>query len=410
MKSLPKHKNFIRNVEELENPLKKDQSEISRLKSENFQLRHIIDNLPASIYWKNKKGVYLGFNKSGAESAHRFNFPYEEKDVLGKTDHDLFPKEMADIFRENDVEVIETGKEVTREETAMLPSGEKAIQLSTKKPLYNENGEVVGIIGSTVDISHLKEIEFDLREAKEKAEEANRLKMDFIHNMEHDIRTPFNGIFGLASILWRREENQEKKEQLEHIVKSSKELLEYCNTILDFSKVEFGNFPIVAKNFNLVDVIRKIIDMEMVAAKQKEINLTYNIENIPNFVIGDEYRLMRILINLLSNAIKFTLKGFVKLSVSGYKKGDKKIIIKFVVGDSGIGISEEKQRFIGERFTRFSASNKGHYKGLGLGISAVKQFMNDLHGELELESEIDKGSKFTCIIPFKLPLLGDSVK
>jgi PAS domain S-box-containing protein len=403
-----KHPYYSYEIEDLIRLVKKYQAEIICLKSQNFQLRHIIDNLPATIYWKNKQGAYLGFNKAGAESLRKFNLPYEEKNVLGKTDYEVFPTEMANIFRKNDLEIMQKNSEITREEAALLPSGEKVTQLSTKKPLYNEKGEIIGVIGSTIDISQLKKIEFELRKSKEELEEANRLKMDFIHNMEHDIRTPFNGIFGLASILWRREEDQEKKAQLAHIVTSSQELLGYCNTILDFSKIELGRFPIASKKFNFLKLIEKLINIETAAAIQKEIDLSCDIKNVPKYLIGDEYRIMRILINLLSNAVKFTSEGFVKLSITGHKKTHKKIIIKFIIEDSGIGISEEKQRFVGEKFIRFSNSNKGQYKGLGLGLSAVKQFINDLQAELELESEINKGSKFTCIIPFKLPLLGDA--
>ena len=203
-----------------------------------------------------------------------------------------------------------------------------------------------------------------------------------------------------------KKKNKEKKTALFHIVNTAKQLLDYCNAILDFSKSQSGNFPVVDKNFDVHELINKVISMETAAATAKNLKLSSAIKNIPRFIIGDEYRLSRILLNLISNAVKFTPEGYVKLKVKGYKKKSKMIILEFVVEDSGIGIPKDKQEFIGEAFVRISPSNKGKYKGLGLGIPVIKKFIYELGGELELESEINKGSKFTCIIPFKLPLLG----
>ena len=153
------------------------------------------------------------------------------------------------------------------------------------------------------------------------------------------------------------------------------------------------------------DLVQNVINMEIAAATAKNIKLSSSIKNVPRFIIGDDYRLTRILLNLVSNAVKFTPEGHVKLKVTGHEQKAKMIILEFVVEDSGIGIPKEKQEFIGEAFVRFSPSNKGKYKGLGLGIPVIKKFIYELGGELELESEVNKGSKFTCIIPFKLPFL-----
>jgi len=388
--------------------IKELESIVEQLKRELFQLQSVIDNLPASIYWKSREGAYLGFNKAGGESARKLNLPHTKREIIGKTDHEVFPKEMADVFRKNDLEVIQKGEESVYEEISVSPDGTKAVQLSTKKPLYDEDGNIIGVIGSTVDISYLKKIEAELREAKDKAEEANRLKMDFIHNMEHDIRTPFNGIYGMTDILWRHEKDEGKKEHLSYVLNASKELLDYCNSILDFSKIELGGLPLIDKKLSVKNLANKIIDMEMPAAKHKNIELTMSLKDVPSYVIGDEYRLMRILLNLTGNAIKFTGSGYVKLKISGHKIENRKIILKFEVEDSGIGIAEEKQKLISEKFTRLSPSNQGYYKGLGLGLPVVKQFVHDLDGELELNSKVNKGSKFTCVIPFKLPLLDDA--
>lgn len=385
---------------------------IKKLKSENFQLRNIIEDLPGNIYWKNKEGVYQGRNKTSAESLRHMNLIWKLDDIIGKTDYELFPKEMADKFREHDNEVIENGKELIREEITITPSGEKIIQLSTKRPLYNEKGSIVGIVGNTVDITYLKQIEAELRKSKERAEQANIIKSEFIRNMEHDIRTPLSGIWGIVNQLSQRETEQFKKELLEDVTNCAKELLDYCNGILDFSKIESGTLALLEKKFDIRALVESVIHIERPAAKLKQLELSLEYDNnLPNILLGDPYRLQRILINLVSNAIKFTKQGFVKLGVKLIKISEPRtVIVRFIIQDSGIGIPAEKQDFIYETFSRLNPSNKGHYKGIGLGLRIVKQFMKEMGGEIELISDPGKGTSFICTLPFKLPLVNDLVR
>ena len=130
--------------------------EVEKLKSAVFQLKNIIDNLPGDIYWKDINGVWSGVNVTGAKTLIKMRLINNHDEVIGKTDHELFNKETADLFRKHDMDVMQTGTELTKEETNILPSGEKIIQLSTKKPLRDEHGNICGIIGNTIDITHLK--------------------------------------------------------------------------------------------------------------------------------------------------------------------------------------------------------------------------------------------------------------
>lgn len=388
---------------------------IKKLKAENFQLRTIIEDLPGSIYWKNKEGVYKGRNRTSAESLRNMNFVWKLEDIIGKTDYDLFAKEMADGFRAHDREVMEARKESTREEVAILPSGEKVIQLSTKRPLYDEKGSVVGVVGNTVDITYLKKIEADLREAKKIAENANmanQAKTEFIKNMEHDIRTPLSGIWGIVNQLYQRENDTFKKELLYDVTSCANELLGYCNGILDFSKIELGAFSKLEKKFNIKKLVEEVVAIETPPAKVKQLTLTLEFKNdMPDILLGDEYRLKRILINLVSNAVKFTQQGYVKIIVSlAEKTSNNSVVFRFIVQDSGIGIPEEKHDFIYEKFARLSPSNKGMYKGIGLGLRIVKQFTEEMDGEIDLKSELGKGSTFICTLPFKLPLISQDIK
>lgn len=377
-------------------------------KNQLFQLHSVLDNLPGSIYWKDRDGVYLGRNLYAAEKMKAIKLEHHavQSAVLGKTDYDFFDKDIADQYRAHDLEILNTRKPLTREETVTLPNGEVLVQLSLKRPLYDPNGKVVGIVGNTVDITHLKQ---DLRFAKEKAEKADKMKLEFIYNVEHDIRTPFCGIWMLAQILAESELDPERKESLDMIAECGKELLDYCNGILDFSKLELGELPVMEKKFNLEALLDKIEKIQKPALKNKALEFKMDYDaHIPKYLIGDEYRLSRIMINLVSNAIKFTEKGRVTLKIALGKvdQTQNKAIINLRVEDTGIGIPPEHQDVIYEKFSRLTRSNTGKYKGLGLGLCAVKKFISELAGELELESEVGKGSCFTCIIPFKLPLLG----
>lgn len=371
---------------------------------EIYRLKNVLENLPGSIYWKDQHGVYLGVNCFSTEKMRSINLSWQ--DIVGKTDYDLFPKEVADAYRQNDLEIMTTGYESSLEETVTLPTGENLIQLSSKRPLRDEQGNIVGIIGNTVDITHLKKVEAELREAKEKAEVANQLKTAFIRDMEHDIRTPFSGIYSITKYLYEQETELTKKEFLGHLARAAKELLDYCNAILDFSRIESGILPLIEKKFDLHKLLDSVMAIEKPAAQFKKLELLFErSSDLPQIVLGDQYRLHRILINLLSNSIKFTKKGFIKLMVKLQKLDNKQAVISFIIEDTGIGIPPHQQDAIFEKFTRVIPANKNLYKGNGLGLKAVKQFIEELEGEIELTSELDKGSIFICTLPFKLPLI-----
>lgn len=365
-------------------------------------LNQIVNCTPGSLYWKDKAGRYLGCNlfmvqTSGLNSLN---------DVIGKTDVELW-SESAGKIRKNDLYVIKSGKTVFFDEEVRIPSGEMLYFTGVKMPLKNEQNEIVGVIGNSLDITKLKKTEEELRLAKEEAEAANQLKMEFIRNMHHDIRTPFSGIVGLTDSLLFKETDSEKREVLGYILNSGKELLSFCNNILDFSKAEMGVLPVLSKSFNLPNLLDRIVLMETPAVQLKNLKLTVNYDrNAPKIIIGDSYRLERILINLVSNAIKFTEKGYIKVSVHLEKTENKnrRFVFKFMIEDTGIGIPNDKKDLIYERFSKVNPSNQGVYRGQGLGLRIVKQFLDEMDGDIHLKSKANKGSTFTLLLPFKKPL------
>jgi two-component system aerobic respiration control sensor histidine kinase ArcB len=385
---------------------RKKAEEKIRLEKEKVELTlaSIIENLPGHVYWKNKDSVYQGCNLAQAKSAG-FSDP---KEMIGKTDYEMPWYHEADILRESDLAVINNKETLTREEASQLANSDKvSIFLSKKAPLYNKNGEVIGVLGVSFDISDRKKIEQDLSQAQMAAEIANQAKSEFLRNMEHQLRTPFSGIYSIVQMLAEVENEPEKKELLELTYGSAKEFLDLLNDIIDFSRYQTEYTAVLAKKFDLKKLIEKTVTMQQAAAISKKLKLSAEYDtDLPAVFIGDPYRLRRILLNLLSNAIRFTTKGHVSVHIKlGKIIDDKNLILQLIVIDTGIGISLEKQSLIYEKFYRIHPANQNKYSGAGLGLHIVKQLMTDLEGEIELSSTPGKGTTFVCTIPFKRPLL-----
>lgn len=224
------------------------------------------------------------------------------------------------------------------------------------KPITDKNLAANCSVKNSANLTYLHLLENKLQEALEKAEQADLIKTEFVQNIQHSIRTPFNGIWSLVNILHEQETDPQKKEYLGNISECAKELLDYCNNILEFSKVSLGFIPIVSRKFSLNDLVGKVITKVTPEAKSKGLELIVDVpKDTPDLVIGDEYRLHEILMHLMNNAVKFTAKGSVSLTVKAvHKEENRRVIIQFIVQDTGIGISEEKQQYIYEQFTRLT--------------------------------------------------------
>jgi two-component system aerobic respiration control sensor histidine kinase ArcB len=379
-------------------------TDITDLKKTEFlssiYFQNILDVLPENFYWTNRDGIILGCNNNQAKF---FGFQSSEN-AIGKSIYGMKSHEnSAETMKKNHLKVMRTRVPIKVEETCLV-DGHTRTFLSYKNPLINNKKQVMGVFGVTVDITEQKELENALRVAKEKAEEISRMKSEFIHNMEHDIRTPFAGIYGMSLALAMQETQEEKKEALTMIANSSKELLEYASHILAFAQVEEEFNQVLSKKFSLHKLVQSVTSMELPPAKNKGLELSYEIaNNIPETLIGDPDRVKGILINLISNAIKFTEKGSVFINIELVKKTKNNIILAFEVKDTGIGIPKEKQKSIYEKFFRINPTNQGIYKGFGLGLKIVKKFIEELNGEIDLESTPGEGTTFTFALSFDLP-------
>ncbi len=267
----------------------------------------------------------------------------------------------------------------------------------------NYGKDEIGILtdGFNKMIAQIEKQNNELKSAKAKSDEALIAKERFLANITHELRTPLNSIIGLSSLIEDSQLNNEQREFLKNIRISSDHLLAIINDLLEFSKIGSGKFKFEKAEFSIrrtLDRIERSMEFEL---KNRQLDFRIHIDpEIPNLLIGDEFRLNQILINLIGNAIKFTPKGSIKTSLIKLSEDENKYTIEFRVEDTGIGISKDKQEIIFESFTQESSSTNRKYGGTGLGLTITKQLVEMQGGKISVESEKDKGSCFIFVLPF----------
>ncbi len=236
----------------------------------------------------------------------------------------------------------------------------------------------------------------ELEDAIEKSEQASQAKGQFLANMSHEIRTPMNAIVGMAELLSKTSLDKIQSGYCRHINDACQLLLSIINNVLDISKIESGHMELAPTQGNFHTAVRQVYAMLHVMAEKKNLAYSLNIaDDVPEHFYFDDARLKQVLINLIGNAIKFTQQGFVKVSVS-YKgqSGDKGVIL-LSVADSGIGIEDEKQALVFERFSQVDSSLNKSFGGTGLGLSIIAELVDLMGGSIDLESKLNQGSVFT---------------
>ncbi|SNR63725.1 PAS domain S-box protein [Lutibacter flavus] len=351
-------------------------------------LRKVLDNIPIRVFWKDKESRFLGCNKCFYEA---LSFK-SDKEVIGKTDYDLNSKKVADITRNDELEIMNTGIPKLKFRETFIDDGEQLIFSSNKLPFVNQNNEIIGIIGTSNDITERVKSNEKLKNATDEAIAANLSKSTFLSNMSHEIRTPMNAILGYSQLL-QEDDNLTKvqQENLKTINKSGEHLLALINDILDMSKIEAGRISLKLSDFNFTEVLKEVEQLFRIKATQNKIDLSFNIEkDVPKVIKADESKIKQVIINLVGNAIKFTKQGFVQVSVSKISNG----ILQVNVKDSGQGILKEEQETI---FKPFEQAQNGDrvIGGTGLGLAISKKFSNLMNGDVVLESELGKGSTFS---------------
>lgn len=372
----------------------------------------IIGCMPGNVYWLDKHGVATGCNKNvldmfGLKSIDDFKgLSFEAMGKLGQ-----WPERAIQAFKADTMEVISTGHpKLNIEEPPIQHIDGRTIHFLTHRvPLFNKKHDVVGMVGISIDITERKLLEAALKESKDLAEAANQAKTEFLANMRHDIRTPLSGIVGFSEILKQESHEPRIKEYADNLVASSYALLHLMDEVLEAVRVSSGEIPMLKRKFSLSDTFNHIMDLYAAKAHEKNLDLILTFDPaLPRFAIGDKIRLHRIALELIANALNFTESGSVSVGVALAKQENGHLIIKITVTDTGPGIPKDKQQEIYLQFKRLTPSYQGIYKGAGLGLFVVKQFIDDMGGEIYVNSEPGEGTSFTCLIRLQETLLDDA--
>jgi PAS domain S-box-containing protein len=399
----------LRNLDNRNRELEKLLAELNESK---YLLQSIIDTAPIRVFWKDRDLRYKGCNPQFARDAGKGS----PEQVIGRDDYEMGWKAQADLYRNDDMAIMSLGAgKLGYEEPQTTPEGRKIWLRTSKVPLQNRQGEVIGILGIYDDITqaksanieleqhrlHLEELvdarTKDLATAKEFAEAANRAKSTFLANMSHELRTPMNAIMGMASLAMRRADDPKLKDQLGKIDSASKHLLHVINDILDISKIEAERLKLEQTAFKIGAVFENTLSLITHKAAEKTIDIRVDMPArfLSLTVVGDPLRVGQVFLNLAANAVKFTDPGgAIMLRASLTEETPDDLLMLWEVQDSGIGIDPEAQKRLFTAFEQADNSMTRKYGGTGLGLAISKRLVKLMGGEIGVKSELGKGSTF----------------
>ncbi len=347
--------------------------------------------------------------------------------MLGYTAEEMVGKHTPAVFH-LESEILERGRELTQELgrpvqgfevfnakardgqpeeriwTYVRKDGSQLPVQLTVSYAYDASGKVIGRVGIAKDYTAIKRYNDQLRAAKERAEQADRAKSDFLATMSHEIRTPMNGVIGMTGLLLDTALDAEQRNLAETIRFSGESLLRLINDILDFSKIEAGQMSLEDLDFDLRGVVEDTAEMMAVQAHAKGIELVSGVApELPAKLRGDPGRVRQVLTNLMGNAIKFTNEGEVSVRVTVEAETEASVQVRFEIKDTGPGIPLETQARLFQPFVQADSSTARKFGGTGLGLAICKRLAESMHGDIGVESTPGHGSTFWVTMKFTRP-------
>ena len=362
-------------------------------------LEKILDTTQTALFWKDRERRFLGANKAFLDY---YEFP-SDKVIIGKTDEDMGWHREEEPFKSDEWRVIHYGESTYRVHGQCMSHGEMRDIVASKSPLI-ENGQIVGLVGSFEDVTdeicrqeQSKKLNVQLQQALERAESANRAKTAFLSNVSHDMRTPLNGILGIAELAVKTDDINKMREYLQKIMTAGSLLKDLINDTLELSRIGSGKKQLDLEVVEADHMLERLITSIRSSAEQKKVHFHVGLALAElGFVQVDRLKLSKVLLNLLSNAVKFTPEGGdVWLLGEVLSSDEQQGLCRFTVKDSGIGMSPE---FIPRMFMPFEQENALSAQGVqgtGLGLSIAKELLTLMGGEITVDSVQGKGTTFT---------------
>jgi len=355
----------------------------------------LVENLPVHVLRKNREGRFTFANSS---FCHLLGRPLTE--ILGKTDFDFYPPDLASKYRQDDRRVMESGQLFEDIEQYERDGALRYVQVM-KSPVLDAAGDIVGVQAVFWDVTDQIIARRTLEQAKQAAEEASRSKSFFVANMSHEIRTPMNAILGMAQLLAQTPMTGEQRDYLQIIREAGETLLALINSILDFSKIEAGRLELESVEFSLREELGNTMKGLALRAHSKRLELAYRVDpGVPDALLGDPVRLRQVIVNLVDNAVKFTERGEVVVDVTALRCLDGETELQFTVRDTGIGIAPEKRESIFAAFEQADKSTTRRFGGTGLGLAICKRLVELMGGRIWVESTPGEGSAFSFTARF----------
>ena len=348
----------------------------------------IVNSIPDMLFHFNKKGVFLNYKDDKEE---HLSIPAEK--ILNRNLKEVFPADISELIMKGIHNCIVNGEGIIEYQLKMK---NKIKDFEGRFAKINDN-EVIVLIR---DMSERLSYEKELKEAKERAIEANRAKSEFLANMSHEIRTPMNAILGLTESLLAKITDPLYTGHLKTIHSSGEILLSLIDDILDLSKIEANRLVFKYEPAEIRTIIREIRQIFVQKADEKGLAIEIDIDNdIPHMLVIDEIRLRQVLLNLVGNALKFTEEGYIKIEVKGDISGDGETMkLHIAVKDTGIGIAPGQQKVIFDAFRQQSGQSRRKYGGTGLGLAICKRLVEKMNGQIKVSSSPGKGSVFKVIL------------